>query len=344
MAIIPEPQHTINNLIDKYHESQQSPPRYHFGLSGIGEPCERRLWYQFRWVVIEKFPGRILRLFRRGHREEETVIADLQAIGMVISEQQVNVNLGYGIQGSLDGIIESGVPQAPEKKHVLEIKTHSDKSFRSVKEKGVQESQPKHYAQMQAYMFATNIDRALYVSINKNNDEYYTERVRLDMAFAKKLIYKAGQIVSAEEPPPPISTDPSWYQCKMCPALAVCHQGKPSKEINCRTCVHSTLKPSGMWQCERWDTEIPKEIEQKGCRSHVIRPHLVPWKLMPEKSTKYTACYVIDDQEVMVGEEGYTLSEVLSGGQLNNEIVDHVREVFDGEIIDGAETLPTKNN
>ena len=333
MAIIPDQQNSIKNLIDRKQEEQQSPPRYHFGLSGVGEPCERRAWYGFRWAVVERFPGRVLRLFRRGQREENVVISDLKSIGIEVGKQQERVDFGNGISGSLDGIIESGVPEAPGKRHVLEIKTHSDKNFRDVKEKGVQDAQPKHYAQMQAYMLGTLIDRALYVAVNKNDDEYYTERVRLDIDFAKSLVDKAGRIVNSEEPPPPISTDPSWYQCKFCPALAICHHGEPTKEANCRTCVHSTLKPSGMWQCERWDTEIPREVEQKGCRSHVVRPHLVPWELVPEKCTDNTACYIVRGQEVMIGEEGYTLAEVLSGGKLNDEKVDLVREVFDGEIV-----------
>ena len=40
------------------------------GASSIGHKCERYLWYQFRWFFREKFNGRMLRLFDRGHREE----------------------------------------------------------------------------------------------------------------------------------------------------------------------------------------------------------------------------------------------------------------------------------
>jgi CRISPR/Cas system-associated exonuclease Cas4 (RecB family) len=340
MSIIPEKEHSVKSLINRYHEGNQEPPRRHFGLSAVGEPCIRRAWYAFRWVAPEQFPGRILRLFRRGHREEETVIADLHAIGMDIGEAQKGVDFGYAVRGSVDGIIYSGVPEAPKKRHLLEIKTHSDKSFRTLKSKGVESAHPKHYAQMQAYMLGLGLDRALYVAVNKNDDEYYTERVRIDMPLAKKLIEKAKLIVQAEDPGIRISEDPSWYQCKFCPFSSICHDREPVREVNCRTCVHSTLRPDGAWLCERYKTDIPEAVERVGCSAHVIRPHLVPWDLVAKKCTDTTACYRVDGQDVMVGEDGYTLPEVLSGGTLNDDDAEMVREVFDGRIVSATQTVP----
>ena len=67
--------------------------------------------------------------------------------------------------GSIDGIIEKGVPEAPTKRHILECKTHSLKSFKDLCDKGVQESKPQHWCQMQLYMHGTGIDRALYFAV-----------------------------------------------------------------------------------------------------------------------------------------------------------------------------------
>ena len=67
---IPEPNISIANLIDKKAEEGQEAPRAHLGASLLGHPCDRYLWLMFRWAVIEKFDGRILRLFQRGQREE----------------------------------------------------------------------------------------------------------------------------------------------------------------------------------------------------------------------------------------------------------------------------------
>ena len=59
---IPEPNHSIQALIDKHHESLAEPPRPHMGCSQLGHPCDRWLWLSFRWAIQPQFPGRILRL------------------------------------------------------------------------------------------------------------------------------------------------------------------------------------------------------------------------------------------------------------------------------------------
>ena len=119
---IPEPEHSIQGLIDKHHEKQAEPPRPHMGCSQLGHPCDRWLWLSFRWAVQPQFPGRILRLFRRGQMEEATIVSDLRAIGMDVrtSKQQARVDFGAHVSGSIDAIIESGVPAAPKKRHVAQ--------------------------------------------------------------------------------------------------------------------------------------------------------------------------------------------------------------------------------
>lgn len=56
-------------------------PRTHLGISEIGEPCMRKLYYKFHWCFIQEFDGRMLRLFKRGHREEERFINYLEGLG-----------------------------------------------------------------------------------------------------------------------------------------------------------------------------------------------------------------------------------------------------------------------
>jgi hypothetical protein len=122
---IPESEYTISSLIDKHHESIQSEPRAHMGCSTLGHVCDRWLWLSFRMAVIERFPGRILRLFRRGQDEEAKVVSDLRAIGLNVQktgENQSRVDFGCHVGGSVDGVIESGVPESPKAHHVLEIR------------------------------------------------------------------------------------------------------------------------------------------------------------------------------------------------------------------------------
>lgn len=303
---IPQSDHSITALIDKHHEAQaaQEMPRPHLGCSLVGHPCDRWLWLSFRFAVKQQFPGRVLRMFRRGRNEEVTIIDDLRAIGIKVRSlaSQMRVDFGSHLAGSIDAILDGGVPGAMKAKHVAEFKTHSSKSFADVVKNGVEKSKPEHFVQMQLYMAGTGIERALYVAVNKDDDTIYTERLVYDAAVADKYIKRGQRIALADRMPEPISTDPSWYQCKWCPAYAMCHQAEPTKEANCRTCAHSTAKADSTWHCARHDADdIPLEWQVKGCDSHVVHPDMVPWQ-RKDGPDQWTAIYVIDNREVANGD------------------------------------------
>lgn len=337
MVDIPKPYNCVESLIDKHHEDNQELPRPHFGLSQVGHHCERWLWLSFRWAVIPKFEGRLLRLFRRGHNEEHTIVKDLRAIGINVKfggYNQYSVSFGSHVKGSLDGIIDYGVPQAPRKKHILEIKTHNLKSFDELEKIGVEKAKPMHYAQMQAYMLGSKIDRALYIAVCKNDDRLYSERVKLDKKLANKLIDKAKRIAMSEEIPAPISTDKTWYQCKMCDAHDFCHGSKMTKEVNCRTCAHVTVKENDTFYCERWKSEIPNKDQYNGCYAHTLHPDLVPWQL-ELGSDEFTATYIIDGKPVKNGEKGLESKELIANPKAcanPDRFTDLLRENFNAKI------------
>lgn len=312
------------------------------GCSMLGESCERKLWLSFRWATPESFPGRILRLFRRGQMEEETVVSDLRAAGCHVTdtgESQSRVDFGCHVSGSIDGIIKSGVPESPAKPHVLEIKTHSLKSFNELVAKGVQLAKPLHWAQMQVYMLGAKVDRALYYAVCKDDDRIYTERVRLCEESAKAYIDRGQRIALTERMPEPITgASPAWYQCKFCSSYDFCHKTKTTTQANCRTCSHSTPKEDGTWHCARWDDAIPTEAQHSGCSSHVFHPDLVPWTLAGG-SGDWSAIYEIYEgqtgREVINGEDGYSSSELLANLPLalsNDENVMALREQFGARI------------
>ena len=242
--------------------------------------------------------------------EEATIAADLKAIGIDIHSTegaQARVDFGSHVSGSLDGIIESGVPGAPKARHIFEAKTHSKKSFDDLVKHGVEKSKPVHSAQMQVYMHGTNIDRALYFAICKDDDRIYTERLRYSRTEAERLIARGHRIALADRMPEPLSSNPSWYECKFCAGHDFCHGSKKTKEINCRTCAHSTAEPStpnsdAHWTCARFDRSvIPIATQYAGCGSHVLHPDLVPWQRL-DGPDAWTAIYVIDGREVANGE------------------------------------------
>lgn len=280
MAPIPQPRSATASAIDAYHEARREPPRPHMGCSELGASCERYLWLKFRWAIVEKIPGRILRVFRRGHREELTILGDLRAIGCVIDDgDQQRVDFGCHVSGSVDAIIRSGLPEAPKKPHVAEFKTHSLKSFNDLEKQGVEKSKPRHYVQMQTYMHGTGIDRALYLAVCKDDDRIYTERVRYDREVAEKAIARGKRLALADEMPPPMTTDPTWYECHYCPARKVCHEGHGVTEPqSCRTCAHSTAMPDNTWRCEKHNADnIPLSFQRTGCGDYELHDHLLPF-------------------------------------------------------------------
>lgn len=338
MTAIPQPTNALVFAIDASHQARSERPRPHMGCSQLGEVCERKLWLSFRWAVIEPFPGRILRLFRRGHMEEETVVSDLRAAGCHVThtgKEQSRVDFGRHVSGSIDGIIESGIPEAPRKKHVLEIKTHSLKSFNELVEKGVQLSKPLHWAQMQVYMLGAKVDRALYYAVCKDDDRIYTERARLCDESAKAYVDRGQRIALTERMPEPVvGASPSWYRCKFCSSYSFCHETQTTKQTNCRTCAHSTPKDDGSWHCARWDDTIPTEAQYAGCDSHVLHPDLVPWKLAGSKGD-WSAVYEIDGNQVINGEDGYNSTEIVANLPLvlaNDKNVNALRDTFAARI------------
>ena len=335
MSPIPPPKTDIASLIDAAHEAREDKPRPHLGASILGHACDRWIWLQFRMAIRQKFPGRILRLFRRGHQEEANILFDLGMIGIEFSKRQASVSFGSHVSGSADAIIEGGVPEAPLKRHVAEFKTHNKKSFDALEKEGVQKSKPEHWAQMQIYMAGLSIDRALYVAVCKDDDRMYTERVRFDQAAAKKLVERGKRIALSDNIPAPISNDPTWYQCRFCPAHDFCHKSKLSKEINCRTCSHSTAKEDSTWRCERWEANaIAFEYQITGCESHALHPDLVPWKWKGNGVSEWTMVYEIDGVNVSNGEPSadvFASREIIANATgCADETVREIRKVWPG--------------
>jgi hypothetical protein len=276
----------------------------------------------------------MLRLFRRGHNEEATIIQDLRAIGVDVRGAQSRVDFGSHVSGSADAIAASGVPESPKKVHLLEFKTHNLKNFKDLQKNGVEKAQPKHWTQMHVYMLGLGIDRALYVAVCKDDDQMYTERVRLDSDLAHKFVERGQRIALDDRMPPPISTDPSWYQCKMCDFHSVCHQGELPKKFSCRTCAHSTAKEDSTWRCEKHEADgIPVEFQRKGCEQGIIHPDIVPWKYSTERD------YVIwhtpwgDIAQGNPDANIYAASEVLANPQACAVGAGEMRDKFDGRVV-----------
>lgn len=278
-------QTTDVDLIYKYYESIHDEPREHLGASLIGDPCKRKLWYSFRWVLIKKFDGRMLRLFERGKEEETKFNNELRAIGCKVIDLDPSTGKQYTFAdcmghfgGSMDAAL-LGLRESPKTWHVGEYKTSNDKKFQELCKNKVEKAQPRHYSQMQCYMGWSGMERALYLCTNKNDDSIYQERVKFDREHFEKMRTKALEIIKSPEPLEKLSDDPAWYQCKMCEFHSLCHENRVA-QVNCRTCAHSTPIDGGKWKCEALESEIDKARQMEGCPNHLMNPKLVPYAEM----------------------------------------------------------------
>jgi len=256
--------------------------RNHLGASLIGHECTRYLWNVFRWLKRENFEGRMLRLFQRGHREEAAFEEYLRGIGAQVvafqpdadgnankGEQQYRISAVQGhFGGSLDGQLilpeRYGVPFGM----LSEYKTKgTGRGFTELKEKGVKLTNPTHYAQMSMYGRAYGYKYAMYMSVNKNDDDLHVEIVELDWRLGEELERKAYDVITAQVPPAKVAETPAYKTCKMCHFSGVCFSGE-AVERNCRSCANARPVDEGKWYCAVFEDVIPSDYIKQGCDRH----------------------------------------------------------------------------
>lgn len=267
----------IKNDIDAFCErTYNDGPRSHLGASEIGDICSKRLWLKFRWAKQEAFSGRMLRLFNRGHKEELRYVEWLQGIGFDVAVVDPDTNKQfriYAVQGHFGGSSDgrTSVPYLPVK-FLCEFKTYNKRRFEELKKnKSVITTKPQHFDQMNMYGSKQGYLYALYFAINKDDDEIHVEVVQLDWNRGADLERKAGAIIYSEVPPPRVSNNPAYWECKYCYLSQICFNNAPVNR-NCRSCSAAIPVDNAQWFCRRYNGIIPKDFISKGCNSHSSIP------------------------------------------------------------------------
>jgi hypothetical protein len=269
--------------IDQYAiRAYYEPFRWHLGASGIGHECSRYIWYQFRWCATEQPSGQKLRLFNRGHREEDRFVEFLRGIGAEVwthdtsqppkpdgSYPQFRMSaVGGHFGGSCDGFIALPPRYEIAKPILAEYKTNKDgRGFTDVATKGMQVAKPVHWSQVCTYGNYWQVEHCGYFIVNKNNDDLEIQIVKLDWNHGRQMITKAERIITSQVPPPKVSENPTYFTCAYCPAKQVCHNGKPPV-MNCRSCINCAPVDSGEFFCSVHNGIIPRDFAPKGCPSY----------------------------------------------------------------------------
>ncbi len=301
----PEVQHTVLQIWRAYEKrGKQGGDNLGVPMSQVGNECSRAIWYQLHWANDrEVIDGLKQRRFDTGNIEETRLLNDLEAAGFQVtridpsSGKQFQAVLACGwLRGKLDGIV-LGLPEAPLKEHVVECKSHNEKSFKELVKKGVAEAKPDHHLQCQLYMRATGLQRCLYLAVNKNNDQLYSERIKYNADLVDKVEARIAFIVASASPPPKLHADPSKrsaFACQWCNARPECHEGRFARR-NCRTCLSSDLLDGPVVRCRFWDKELDYKEQQAGCPEHRYIPALVPGKQVDSDEEKRTITYKLSN-------------------------------------------------
>ncbi len=360
LPALASPDPTLEALRTRVEHDGHTEPRPYLGMSSIGEPCERRLWYGFRWAVREEFTADTLWRFEDGHYTEALIAQRLRKVpGVELhtinpkTGQQIGFNyLGGHFAGHMDGIIR-GLLQAPKTWHVWEAKA-SEKASELEKlrlskgeKNALAEWNAVYYAQAVIYMASADLTRHYLTVATPGGRDIVSVRTDANPMLAKTLYNKAERIITASEPPAKISDNAAWYQCKYCPAHSICH-GSKLPAVSCRTCMHATpeLDGDGRWSCAHYQCDISTAEQRLSsqCPSHRYIPALVTYaKPIDADPVANTITYALPDGRTFLngahGKDSYSSDELrnMTPSLIGNSALDELRMVFTARLVENTE-------
>ncbi len=231
----------INDLVDiaLMAERDKQPRREYLGASVLGDPCPRRIQYEYVGAAKDSgkdFDGQTLRIFAAGHQFEALSIKWLRAAGFDLRTEkadggQFGFSVAKGrIKGHIDGVIVDG-PSWFSCPALWEHKALKDKSWQDLAKRGLAISKPLYAAQValyQGYMPDLAQNPALFTALNKDTQELYHELVPFDASLAQSTSDKAVNILQATDAGqqmPRVAANADYYLCLFCPYAKRCWNG-----------------------------------------------------------------------------------------------------------------------
>ena len=229
----------VNALVDQALESKRKVQghRDYLGASRIGEPCARKLVYEFTRTTLDpgkEFDGRTLRIFDAGHVLEELSVQWLRSAGFDLRTRRRNgEQFGFAIadgriRGHIDGVIVNGPDLGLPWPILWEHKSASAKSWGEFVNRGLEQWSSIYWGQVHLYMAYLELECCLFTAVNKNSLELHHEIVAFDPRAAQALSDKAVDVIRAAEAgelPPRIAASPDFYLCRWCAYARRCWEG-----------------------------------------------------------------------------------------------------------------------
>ena len=208
--------------------------RDYIGASAIGDPCARKIWYQYTGQPQKPFDAATLYRFEDGHRTESLIIDRLRGLaGIELWTEDNGKQYGFSdfdnrFRGHVDGIIR-GIYQAPKTTHVLEIKcTEKLNDFRKAKNEYGEKRALKmwnetYHAQAQLYMMYFDLTRHYLIVASAGGRDMDSCRTEYDPETAQRYKDRAFEILNAKSAPTRVNDKPDFYLCRWCQFSEVCH-------------------------------------------------------------------------------------------------------------------------
>jgi hypothetical protein len=226
---------TVATLAKARFDKPQEPRGY-LSMSGLGTPCNRKLWYKINQTELaQPLRANALLKFFYGDMIEELALCIAQQAGHTVVGQQDRME-AHGIKGSRDCVIDG---------MTVDVKSASPYSFKKFQEGNLREQDPFGYiSQLSSYVYAakddplvTNKSHGAFLVIDKVNGHICLDVYDLteEMKTKEEEIRAIKEMVTQKVPPersfedePQSKTSPNMklkMECSYCEFKRACWPG-----------------------------------------------------------------------------------------------------------------------
>lgn len=241
----------INDAINKglIERRAKEPKRTYLGASRLGEPCGRKLCYEYAGTPPDEgreLTGNQLRIFDAGHALEDYAAEQFDAPDKAVwdalalrwfkdagfeivtrDQNDPSKQIGFSVldgkmRGHTDGVIVS-VPAVLSKEIQApcgwEHKGIKAKNWNKFRKHGVKVTSETYFGQVQCYMAYLDLPRYLFTVTNKDTSEMYHELIEFDPARAQHYSDRGLQVIQTVEAGHLLDrafNAPDHYLCKWC--------------------------------------------------------------------------------------------------------------------------------
>ena len=285
--------------IDKALEEKQKTEgnRKYLGMSQIGEPCRRKLFYSFRAAESRVISAQGIKAIQDGFMQEDVMAERLRLLPFIelhtTDPDNPKRQIGFSLlldhfRGHCDGMI-LGLIEAPKTWHVWEHKSVNQKKFdllkKIIQEKGEKEALAAwdeiYFSQAIIYMHESKTERHFLTVSTPGGRDYLSVRTDYNKKDAEAIIEKARAIIFDNWViPARLSDKREFFSCKWCDYQEICHDGR-IPQVNCKTCRYMEPVKDGKFNCSKTDKIIDDDsLFWSGCNSHLFNPALISAELI----------------------------------------------------------------